>query len=66
MIVPDINLLVYAHNEAARLHEPARAWWEGLMSRDTPVGLPWAVVFGFVRLVTHPTVLEDPLAPIEA
>lgn len=66
MIVPDINLLVYAHNEAAPLHRPARAWWEELMSREAPVGLPWAVAFGFVRLVTHPAVLENPLPPGEA
>jgi hypothetical protein len=25
------------------------------------VALPWAVVFGFVRPVTHPAVLEEPL-----
>jgi uncharacterized protein len=66
LIVPDINLLVYAHNEAAALHAPAREWWEGLMSREVPIGLPWAVAFGFVRLVTHPSVLEDPLAPLDA
>ena len=27
------------------------------------VGIPWAVVIGFVRLVTHPAVLEHPLPP---
>ncbi|MGH7802944.1 MAG: type II toxin-antitoxin system VapC family toxin [Candidatus Binatia bacterium] len=66
MIVPDINLLVYAHNEAAPLHGRARAWWEDLMSREMPIGLPWAVVFGFVRLVTHPAVLESPVPATEA
>lgn len=66
MILPDINLLVYAHNEAAPFHSAARAWWESALSRDTPVGLPWAVVFGFVRLVTHPSVMRTPLAPADA
>ena len=33
------------------------------MSREQPVALPWAVVLGFVRLVTHPAVLTQPLAP---
>lgn len=61
MIVPDINLLIYAHNQAAPMHDAARAWWEDLLTREHPVGLPWAVVFGFIRLVTHPRVLEDPL-----
>lgn len=66
MIVPDINLLVFAYNEAAPHHARARAWWEGLMTGRAHVGLPWAVVFGFVRVVTHPAVLQRPLAPTAA
>lgn len=66
MIVPDINLLVYAHNEAAPLHGRARAWWKEQMSGRSPIAIPWAVTFGFVRLVTHPSVLAIPLTPEEA
>lgn len=66
MIVPDVNLLVYAHNEAASAHPAARRWWEELFRKERTIGLPWAVVFGFVRLVTHPLVLTDPIAPGEA
>jgi toxin-antitoxin system PIN domain toxin len=66
MILPDINLLVFAHNTAAPLHEAARGWWEGVLNREQPVGLPWAVIFGFVRLVTHPSVLTQPLDPTAA
>jgi hypothetical protein len=40
LIVPDINLLVYAHNEAAPAHRAALAWWGELMSGEEPVGLP--------------------------
>ncbi|MBI2894142.1 MAG: type II toxin-antitoxin system VapC family toxin [Deltaproteobacteria bacterium] len=66
MIVPDVNLLVYAHNSAAPLHQDARSWWEDLVNSEQPVALPWAVVFGFIRLVTHRSVLVEPLAPSEA
>jgi len=66
MIVPDINLLVYAYNEAAPLHDRARGWWKERMAGPTPVAIPWAVVFGFVRLVTHPAVLASPLTPEQA
>jgi toxin-antitoxin system PIN domain toxin len=66
MIVPDVNLLVYAYNEAAPLHGPARAWWEGLLSKAHPIGMPWAVALGFIRLVTHPRVLDEPLSPSAA
>jgi toxin-antitoxin system PIN domain toxin len=66
MIITDVNLLVYAHNRAAAQHEAARRWWEDLITRQQPIGLPWAVVFGFVRLVTHASVLATPLAPLDA
>jgi len=66
MVVPDVNLLVFAYNEAAPRHDAARAWWEGLMTGREHIGLPWAVVLGFVRLVTHPAVLEEPLSPMAA
>lgn len=66
MILPDVNLLVYAHKQAAPHHAAARAWWEGLMNGRAPIGLPWAVIFGFIRLVTHPAVLVEPLTPSQA
>jgi uncharacterized protein len=62
VIVPDINLLIYAHNSDAPFHSTARAWWETLLNDGKDVRLPWAVVFGFVRLVTHPRVLVSPLS----
>jgi toxin-antitoxin system PIN domain toxin len=66
MIVPDVNLLVYAHNRAAAGHEQARMWWKDLIDREHPVGLPWAVMLGFVRLTTNPSVLAAPLAALDS
>jgi len=66
VIVPDVNLLVYAYNEAAPSHAAARAWWESALSADRRVGLAWAVVFGFIRLVTHPAVMCAPLRAADA
>jgi len=66
VIVPDVNLLVYAYNAAAPHHAQARAWWESALSRDKPVGLAWAVAFGFIRLVTHPSVMKTPLPAADA
>lgn len=66
MIIPDLNLLVYAYNELAPLHGKARAFWEQALSRDQPVGVPWVVALGFVRLTTHPRVLAEPLSPSDA
>lgn len=61
MIIPDINLLVYAHNDQAPGHAMARAWWEATLNGRIPVGLPWISISGFIRLMTHPRVLAQPL-----
>ena len=66
MIIPDLNLLVYAYNDGAPFHDSARRWWEGLVNGVERIGIPWVVSTGFVRLMTHPKVLEHPLGPDEA
>lgn len=66
MIVPDINLLVYAYDRDAPHHDEAREWWEDCLSAHQPVGIPWVVVLGFVRIMTSRVVLVDPMEPGEA
>lgn len=61
MIIPDLNLLVYAHNGADSRHAEARRWWEDCLNGHEPVGLAWVTVLGFVRLTTHRQVLVAPL-----
>ena len=65
MIVPDANLLIYAHDETSPWHDRAREWWEGALSGDEPVGLAWVVVMAVTRLLTHPTICENPLSPVQ-
>ncbi|WP_420622102.1 type II toxin-antitoxin system VapC family toxin [Candidatus Poriferisodalis sp.] len=66
MIVPDLNLLVYAHADGMPLHEGARRWWEDLVNGSERIGVPWIVTAGFVRLLTHPSLLTDPAPPAAA
>ena len=66
MIIPDINLLVYAYNKQALRHEPAKAWWEATLSGNTPVGLPWVTSSGFIRIMTHRRILEKPISAEDA
>lgn len=61
MIIPDLNLLVYAHHAADPRHAAARKWWEGCLNGAEPVGMAWATLLGFVRLTTHRQVLVHPL-----
>lgn len=62
MIIPDLNLLLYATVRQFPLHRGARAWWDELLSGTTPVGIVTPVALGFVRLVTGPRLLATPLA----
>ena len=66
MIVPDINLLIFAYNSDAPHHVEARTWWESCLSEGHTIGLPWATSLGFVRLMTGRAVLTDPMLPAEA
>lgn len=66
MIVPDLNLLIYAVNEEGRHHERSKDWWESVMNGLEEVGLPWVVTLGFLRLTTSPRVFSSPLSPSAA
>jgi toxin-antitoxin system PIN domain toxin len=66
MIVPDVNLLVYAYDSSSRYHEAAAAWWKGCMTGREEVGLATVVLFGFVRICTHPGIFQNPLSVVEA
>lgn len=66
MIIPDINLLVYAYNSDAPFHAPSRSWWESCLTQRGTVGLPWAVMLGFVRLMSSAAVCTDPMDPVVA
>ena len=63
MIVPDVNLLVYAHNKGVPEHERARVWWERAVNGAEPIGLDWSVLLGFVRVMSNPRVTVRPQPP---
>ncbi len=60
MIIPDLNLLLYAYNDRDPRHLPTKTWWETCLNGSEPVGIPWIVSAGFLRLITHPKVLLSP------
>lgn len=65
MIVPDVNLFVYALNERAMLHQKAKLWLESIFSGSETIGLSWNVLLAFVRLSTRPGMFVHPL-PVDA
>jgi len=62
MILPDVNILVHAHNTDSAVHDPARRWWDGCLAGSEGVGLAWATVLGFVRITTNRRIVARPLA----
>jgi toxin-antitoxin system PIN domain toxin len=54
VILPDLNLLLYAYNPHTPQHGAARGWWEQAMNGDELIGIPLEIAFGFVRIATHP------------
>jgi uncharacterized protein len=60
VILIDANILVYAHVSSFAQHKFARDWLDRQLNASAPVGLPWASVLAFLRLVTNPRVFESP------
>lgn len=62
MIVPDVNVLVAAHNDANADHEAAREWLTASMASAEPLGIPSGILAGFVGVATNPRILNPPLS----
>ena len=62
MIVPDINLVLYATIAGFPEHPPARRWWEDLLGGEVAVALTGPTLFAFVRISTNPRIFDTPLA----
>jgi toxin-antitoxin system PIN domain toxin len=60
VILPDVNVLVYAHREDSSDHARCLDWLERTVSSDGPFGISELVLSGFVRVVTHPRVFARP------
>ena len=61
MKVVDLNVLLYAVNRDAKQHSAALRWWEAAINGDEPVGLPWVVLLGFLRIATNAAIFPRAL-----
>ena len=66
MILPDINLLLYASFTEYQEHQKSKAWWDGVLSSPVPTKLGHVVILGFLRLSTNPRIYETPYSMDEA
>jgi toxin-antitoxin system PIN domain toxin len=60
MLMPDVNVLVYAHRQDEAWHEPYADWLEQVVDGPEPFALSVLVAVGFLRIVTNPRIYADP------
>jgi len=66
VILIDANVLIYAHVASFTQHESARDWLDDQINGSTQVGMPWASLLAFLRIVTNPRIFERPESPSAA
>jgi len=67
MKIPDVNILIYAHDGSSPFHEKAHRWLtDALLDRVDPVGIAPAAALTFVRLICNPKIFQNPLPNPEA
>ena len=60
MILPDVNVVIYAHRQDAPIIRHFRAWLEDVVSADESFAMSELVLSGFVRIVTNPRIFRPP------
>lgn len=65
-VTVDANVLVYASDESSRFHAQARARLASIAQGPEIVYLFWPVVMAYLRISTHPAILDPPLPPDRA
>jgi toxin-antitoxin system PIN domain toxin len=64
VILPDVNVLIYAYREEATDHRAYRQWLEDGANGEEAFALSDIALSGFVRVVTHPRVFRPP-SPVD-
>ena len=60
MLMPDVNVLVYAHRQDEARHRAYARWLETVVDGREPFSLSALVAVAFVRIVTNPRIYPDP------
>jgi uncharacterized protein len=66
VLLPDVNVLVYAHRADAVLHAGCLAFLEQLVNGNESYGLSDLVLSGFIRIATHPRIFVRPSSLADA
>ena len=60
MLMPDVNVLIYAHRAEMPDHEAYAGWLTEHVEADEPLGCSELVLSAFLRIVTNSRVFREP------
>lgn len=60
MLIVDTNILVYAADADSQFHAGCRVWLERQQGRAEAWYTTWSILYGFLRVTTHPRVMRRP------
>lgn len=60
MILPDVNVLLYAFRSDSPGHRIHREWLSGVVAGDAAYGMSPQILSSVVRIATHPRIYADP------
>ena len=60
MILPDVNVLIYAFRPDSDNHAECRNWLQSVIDGDAAYGMSPQVLSSVVRIVTHPRIFPQP------
>jgi uncharacterized protein len=66
MLLPDVNVLIYAHRLESPEHDRYADWLTRLADGPEPFGLSELGASGFVRIVTNPRIWDEPTTTSDA
>jgi hypothetical protein len=66
VILPDVNVLIYAFRRDATRHETCKPWLDGVVKSDVPFGISPLALSAVVRITTNPRVFREPSPSAES
>ncbi len=66
MILPDVNVLLYAFRVDSPLHRESREWLSSVVNGDGAYGMSPQVLSSLIRIATHARVYRNPATLAEA
>ena len=60
MILPDVNVLLYAFRTDSQQHDEYRGWLEEVVNGEAAYGMAPQVLASLIRITTHPRIFVRP------